>query len=339
MKHGTERNHLRSITLWIGIVLAVFTVARIGAYLWASSILSSNLEDPLEPFSGLFDLLPFYGFQEAGQTAAVFQSEGPFLGSFWVASTFCTVIALIAIPFVFTGKQIIASTLFAISAVIKLAYTAYNAITWSIYANSANLWWDGGLFTSVFLDSGDDIQAGRDLGLYLFLKNFEFGTGLYAFSLLAVSMLILSVLSTRPSRVSKKKSLEEAELGLVSNQPGELWVAQMPHSSGFPVKISTLAELAREAKIFPDTLVRNAGTGENYAAKLIPGIYSTRQWSVAIILSLSLGSIGVDRFYLGYKGLGVLKFLTLGGLGVWSLVDFLLILFKKLRDSENLALL
>lgn len=46
----------------------------------------------------------------------------------------------------------------------------------------------------------------------------------------------------------------------------------------------------------------------------------------ALILSLLLGSLGVDRFYIGDVGLGVIKLLTCGGFGVWTLIDYFLIM-------------
>ena len=51
--------------------------------------------------------------------------------------------------------------------------------------------------------------------------------------------------------------------------------------------------------------------------------------TVAIILALLLGSLGVDRFYLGYTGLGIVKLITMGGLGVWSLIDLIMLLMGK----------
>jgi TM2 domain-containing membrane protein YozV len=60
-----------------------------------------------------------------------------------------------------------------------------------------------------------------------------------------------------------------------------------------------------------------------------------RKWIVAVLLSFFLGFLGADRFYLGYTGLGILKLITVGGCGLWSLIDFILILVKKLPDAEG----
>ncbi len=60
-----------------------------------------------------------------------------------------------------------------------------------------------------------------------------------------------------------------------------------------------------------------------------------KSWVTALILSILLGSLGVDRFYLGYIGLGILKLVTLGACGVWSLVDIILIATNKMKDAQG----
>ncbi len=60
-----------------------------------------------------------------------------------------------------------------------------------------------------------------------------------------------------------------------------------------------------------------------------------KSFVVAIILSVLLGGLGVDRFYLGYVFLGILKLLTFGGFGIWYLIDILLIATNSLRPKKG----
>jgi TM2 domain-containing membrane protein YozV len=65
---------------------------------------------------------------------------------------------------------------------------------------------------------------------------------------------------------------------------------------------------------------------------------SNKNWTTALLLSIFLGCLGVDRFYLGYVWLGVLKLLTGGGLYVWWLIDMILIASNRLKDSQGRVL-
>ena len=60
-----------------------------------------------------------------------------------------------------------------------------------------------------------------------------------------------------------------------------------------------------------------------------------KSYVTALLLSFFLGGLGVDRFYLGYTGLGIAKLLTCGGLGVWSLIDFILIIVRKVPAADG----
>ncbi len=55
-------------------------------------------------------------------------------------------------------------------------------------------------------------------------------------------------------------------------------------------------------------------------------------WTVALILSIVVGVYGVDRFYTGNITLGILKLLTLGGCGIWWIIDIIMIATGSYRD-------
>ena len=62
---------------------------------------------------------------------------------------------------------------------------------------------------------------------------------------------------------------------------------------------------------------------------------SDKSFTTALLLSFFLGGLGIDRFCLGYTGLGIVKLLTLGGLGIWALINFILIAMRKVPDAQG----
>lgn len=48
--------------------------------------------------------------------------------------------------------------------------------------------------------------------------------------------------------------------------------------------------------------------------------------TTALIISIIAGSLGIDRFYIGDTGLGIGKLFTCGGLGIWAIIDWFLIM-------------
>jgi TM2 domain-containing membrane protein YozV len=80
-------------------------------------------------------------------------------------------------------------------------------------------------------------------------------------------------------------------------------------------------------------MVPNAEICTQCGAAVVPG--SDKDLATATLLAMFLGVFGVDRFYLGYTALGIVKLVTLGGCGVWALIDMFLIILKKVPDAQG----
>lgn len=65
---------------------------------------------------------------------------------------------------------------------------------------------------------------------------------------------------------------------------------------------------------------------------------SDKNWLITLLLCIFLGPLGIHRFYVGKIGTGILMLLTCGGLGIWFLVDLILIVTDAFRDIDGLKL-
>ncbi|MBK7133567.1 MAG: TM2 domain-containing protein [Bacteroidales bacterium] len=60
-----------------------------------------------------------------------------------------------------------------------------------------------------------------------------------------------------------------------------------------------------------------------------------KDWLTTLLLCFFLGFIGVHRFYTGHTAIGVVQILTLGGCGIWTLVDFIIIIVGNFKDAKG----
>lgn len=56
---------------------------------------------------------------------------------------------------------------------------------------------------------------------------------------------------------------------------------------------------------------------------------------VALLLCIFVGTLGIHRFYLGYIGIGIIQLLTLGGCGIWTLIDLIMIITGDLKPKGS----
>ena len=119
---------------------------------------------------------------------------------------------------------------------------------------------------------------------------------------------------------------------------GTFMIQRMGTEEG-PYTAMDLQAQAKAGYIRATSMVRRAdGTGTWFVAGEIPGVFSDKDWLTAVLLSFFVGVLGIDRFYLGHIGLGILKLITLGGCGIWALIDLVLIAMGNVNDKNGLPL-
>ena len=85
-----------------------------------------------------------------------------------------------------------------------------------------------------------------------------------------------------------------------------------------------------KAEICPKCGVRQAYIPNNPSNSV-----DQNRWLTCLLLCWFLGVFGVHRFYTGHTALGVFQLLTLGGCGIWTLIDFIMIATGSFKDSEG----
>jgi len=123
---------------------------------------------------------------------------------------------------------------------------------------------------------------------------------------------------------------------LTGNETETYLVQKMGAEQG-PYTVPELSAQIVSGDLRADTMVRRSSGAEGswFRALEIPGLYSDKDWLTTLLISFFVGILGIDRFYLGYTGLGILKLVTLGGCGIWALIDLILIVMGKMTDAQG----
>jgi len=100
-------------------------------------------------------------------------------------------------------------------------------------------------------------------------------------------------------------------------------------------EVKSIAEFAKGSKLSLKEKLALKVAKKQLAKKANNGAASGKSQLVALLLVALVGSLGIHRFYLGYTWQGIVQLLTLGGCGIWSLIDLIRIITGNLGPKDG----
>jgi hypothetical protein len=169
-------------------------------------------------------------------------------------------------------------------------------------------------------------------------QTFAYGSYLPGFIANVITTVLQGVVLA--SLIVLRNNKEQPERGTNNMLPNNsMWTVRIPGQPETPVDSATLQNWVKTGFIKRNTMITEVSSGYSYQASQVPGLFSSKSYVTALLLSFFFGVFGVDRFYLGHVGVGLGKLFTLGGLGIWALIDFILIATKNVKDAEGMPLI
>ena len=254
-----------------------------------------------------------------------------FLGPFFFWEVFGSYSNNFFLYFAFT--QLISSILiyvFIKKRTLILIFSIFGSLSWLLIGIKATTYYT--TFASKILVLFGLPQLGAEYEITTIVGKFFYAGLTLSIIILFVSILFLAINNSdlKENSMDRNPFPQQSDYLQVKN-----WVVRAPGLNDEATSIEALNRLAKSGSIKSKTIIFDVRTNQPYPASQIPGVFSNKSYLVACLLSWFLGVFGVDRFYLGYVGIGLGKLFTLGGFGIWALIDFILIISKKVPDFNG----
>lgn len=130
--------------------------------------------------------------------------------------------------------------------------------------------------------------------------------------------------------VSTEKAAEGIDLLKISKQIAEKAAPAEGKKLSKLQEIKTAIQVKKEIKKIQKSL--NEQTEMSPEANMQD---QPKSQLVALLLAILVGGFGIHRFYLGYTAIGIIQLLTLGGCGVWALIDLIRIAMNDLKPADG----
>ena len=254
-----------------------------------------------------------------------------FLGPFFFWEIFGSYSNNFFMYFAFT--QLISSILiyvFIKKRTLILIFTIFGSMSWLLIGIKATTYYT--TVASKLLVIFGLPQSGAEYEFTAIVGRFFYAGLTISIIILFVLILILAINNSdlKENNMDRNPFPQQSDYLQVKN-----WIVRAPGLNDEATSIEALNRLAKSGSIKSKTIIFDVRTNQPYPASQIPGVFSNKSYLVACLLSWFLGVFGVDRFYLGYVGIGLGKLFTLGGFGIWALIDFILIISKKVPDFNG----